>query len=270
MTSATSFFNMVRRVDPYPHASIDKGMTVMGLRRTNMFDRRPECALVTWTPWRGSLAEKLGKGHAAGGGSWLVMENGYVTPVDGRKVYTVGREGYNGRGDHGSDNRERFAALGHEIKPWRKTGSHILVVGQMGHRDTTVSMPVKWLESIHTELRHRTDRPILIHPKPGSKDPYTTGDGVRIDRAPIPQLLADCWALVTWSSKAAMLALIHGVPVFVIGPYSIARRMAMHSIDSIESPYYPEDREDFLEHVADSQWSVAELESGEPFRRLLQ
>lgn len=269
---SNEFHSLIRRTEPYPHAIVEQGLLATGRRPTSQFRAGSDCALVTWTPWAGGIADRLGTAHQAAGKEWLVMENGYLPSSNGTPRYAVGRGGFNGRGDHAAQNSGRLKSLGLAMQPWRTRGSHILVVGQMGHRDTDTSMPIGWLEMTAMALRVNTSRPLVVRPKAGPVFGKTVTSRTTVSGAPLAHLLENCWAVVTWSSKAAVLALLYGVPVFVMGPYCIAKPLAESNFSDIEAPKMVDDatRLDFLETVADSQWSVEEVAAGDPFRRLLR
>ena len=58
-----------------------------------------------------------------------------------------------------------------------------------------------------------------------------------------------------------------GVPAFV-GPDSLASAIANWDLSQIENPPRP-DRTAWLEQLAHTEWTVEEIKSGLPFRRLV-
>lgn len=134
--------------------------------------------------------------------------------------------------------------FGLEVKPWR-AGNHILV---------TLSAPATywffgvddWPQRIEKEIRKYTDRPIKIRQ--------------REEKRPLAEDLKDAHCLVTYASNSSVDALRAGVPVFTLGP-SIARPMS-GDLSKIETPLYPENREDFFRHMSYCQFTVQEFRSG--------
>ena len=131
-----------------------------------------------------------------------------------------------------------------EVKPWRK-GGHVLV---------TLSAPATywffgvddWPARIEKEIRKYTDRPVKIRQRDAKHS--------------IAEDLKDAHCLVTFASNSAIDALLSGVPVLTLGP-SIARPMGV-GLESIESPFYPENREEFFRHMSYCQFTVKEFRSG--------
>ncbi|WP_162918941.1 hypothetical protein [Taklimakanibacter deserti] len=174
---------------------------------------------------------------------------------------------------------DRLAAeLGLTVKPWRATGEHILLIGQVpGDASLRGLDVVKWLESTVIDLRLITRRPILIRPHPLSppaalrslKRRLKPDKSVRWDMkpgTPLRSSLSAAWATVTYSSSAAIDSLISGVPVIALSPASLAWPVSDHGIsDVLEPTLY--DRKPWLDRLAHSQWSIEEIENGTVWRR---
>ena len=73
--------------------------------------------------------------------------------------------------------------------------------------------------------------------------------------APLAVDLKDCHAVVVHSSNVAVDALLAGVPVFCTVPCA-AYRMGYADLSKIESPLYPDDREQWAWNLADQQWTL--------------
>jgi hypothetical protein len=69
-----------------------------------------------------------------------------------------------------------------------------------------------------------------------------------------------------WSSSAALHSLAAGIPTFIEAPYQIVKSAGASG--SPDEPVMPE-RLPAFERMAFGQWRIEEIESGEPFRRLL-
>lgn len=87
-------------------------------------------------------------------------------------------------------------------------------------------------------------------------------------RRPLYLDLHNAYAVVVFSSNAAIEALCAGVPVFVLAEWATARQMGRGTIDEINRPYYPELRIPFLWRLAERQWSLVEIESGMAWKDL--
>lgn len=186
------------------------------------------------------------------------LDNAYFDPT--REVYfraTKNRLQHTGAGV--SDGK-RFDALKLTIKPWRKSGSHVLVCPQSDPfmRDV-IEYPGTWLKDTLAGLAKLTDRELRVRAWTGNKrEWYRT----------LPADLVDCWALVTYSSASSVTAILGGVPAICTGDDSIAHRGASMAgrLDEIESPPMPEGRREWAGVVADHQWTVDEMKSGLAWR----
>ena len=159
-------------------------------------------------------------------------------------------------GDGESDGR-RFRGLQRPIRPWRTAGRHILVCPNSAAHFALFRLDADaWVAEVTQRLQAMTDRPIVVRWKRDS------------GRRPLWADLVDAWAVVAWSSVAALDALIAGVPVFVLAPHAAAYRMGLSDLSRIESPRYPEDRQRFCGVLADHQWLLSELRSGQAWRML--
>jgi hypothetical protein len=175
--------------------------------------------------------------------------------VFGRFVYyRITRNGFQHDG-RGVSTGERFKRFHRPVQPWITTGRHVLICPQSPiyfelfgiNRDA-------WLEDVTTTLRAHTDRQIVVRTKR--------------ELRPIEADLKHCWAVVTYSSSSALDALIAGVPVFVLADFAAAYRMGSPDLSQIESPVYPPDRQSTMECLADQQWDLREIRTGQAWRAL--
>lgn len=169
--------------------------------------------------------------------------------------YRITRNAYQHDGLGKSSTPERFerATRGATIAPWRKTGSHVLVCPQS---DIYFGLhgidAAEWLETVTATLKQHTDREIRVRWKRS--------------RTPIKPDLEDAWAVVVFSSAAALDALIHGIPIFTMAPFAASVRMGLTDLSQIESPIRPDGRRDFLQVLADNQWTLPEIMRGTAWR----
>lgn len=172
--------------------------------------------------------------------------------------------GYFQRVPH-ADDRFRMSRI--QIKPWRKDGKHILVIGMSAKGALAEGFyPEQWERKTVAQLLGMTDRPIIYRPKPnwpGSKP--IPGAGFQRE-LPIESALRDAWCVVTHHSNVAVEAILAGVPA--ICPYGVASIMAGHSLDQIHNPPMPDGREQWAADLAYTQFSLAEIQSGAAWRHL--
>lgn len=151
----------------------------------------------------------------------------------------------------------RFMAFKRPVQPWRKAGSYVLVCPNSGVYFGLHGLNVEdWLIDVRTQLAKHTDREVRIRWK--------------VTAEPIATDLARAWAVVVFSSAAAIDALIAGVPCFTLAPFAATVRMGSSDLSQIETPVYPDDREPFLWNIANNQWTIREICSGVAWRALVQ
>lgn len=160
-------------------------------------------------------------------------------------------------------------------KPWRENGSHILLAG-MGDKGAWAEgyRPEEWERWAIAELRKYTDRPIVYRPKPSWKTAKPIAGTLYSPRdRDVQQDLADCWAVVTHHSNVAVDAIVAGVPAFCWA--GVAEPLSLQDLSQIERPYCPgrgageeNDRAQWMADIAYTQWSIAEMRQGLPWRHL--
>jgi hypothetical protein len=133
-----------------------------------------------------------------------------------------------------------------------------------------------WLIGIAEQLRAHTSRPLIIRPHPRQRIANIPGCWIQSPQ-PIPgtydgfdydRCLQDAWAVVNWNSGTGPQAILNGVPAFV-GGSSLAAPVGNLDLANIENPARP-DRTQWLEQLAHSEWTLAEIETGDPLSRLLK
>lgn len=186
---------------------------------------------------------------------WFYSDNAYYDDFRGR-MYRVARNRLQHSGEGFSDGT-RFKRLGLTFKPWRQTGTHILLTPQSRHfMQVAAEYPGDWTTDTEAALRKVTTRPIVV--REWSRDKVALARG-------LPSQLVDCWALVTYSSGSAITALLAGIPVVCTAASCVTSPMS-GTIDGIEAPYMPKDRERWGAVVADQQWTLDEFRNGTTWR----
>lgn len=119
-----------------------------------------------------------------------------------------------------------------------------------------------WLEDTIAKLRLYTDREIIVRNKQ-SRSVRQSTDTMEM------ALERDVHCLVTFSSIAAVEAILCGKPAITLGP-SIANTITSRDLKDIEKPYIPslDEVEEWLAHVAYCQFTEAEMRDGTAWRIL--
>lgn len=249
----------------YRSDAFANGLGRIGYRvytRTPQSDEiEPDSVLITWN--RSAFSDPPARMIENLGGKVIVSENGYLgKDENGRQLYAMALGHHNGAGTWREGGPERWAALDIALKPWRESGKHILILGQRGIGHSSVAMPKGWDRLLTRSLPRRTKRPVRFRPHPGK-------DGVHGQPAvPLKNDLKDCHAVVTWNSGAGLRAIVAGVPVFYGFPKWIGATAGRPLDHDLEDPFLG-DRLPMLRRLAWSQFTLAEITTGEPFRRLL-
>lgn len=250
------------RLDPhYRRAAFVDGLTRAGYGIVERASPKHGDVLVIWNRYGGEadLWER-------DGGRVIVAENGYIGVDDnGIQHYALALGGHNGSGTWQSGGNERFENLGIEVKPWRSAGEHIVIRGQRGIGSAGMASPPQWHVNASRDLLRLSARRQVIQTHPGKPacDPFVAAE--------IINALAGAWAMCIWSSAAGVRALVEGVPVFYAAPHWICAGAAVRGVGNVEKPQRDDAaRYDALTRMAWAQWSIAEIATGEPFKRLLE
>lgn len=159
-----------------------------------------------------------------------------------------------------SSDGQRFNRLGIQIKPWRKDGKHIVVVMQSASFLKFVGGYDR-MHSLVAELKKITDRPIIV--SEWNRDKASAGTSL------LP-LLKNAWCLVTWSSAAAITAILEGIPAISLGQ-SAASTMGkdITRINRlIDDPYESNYHYEWACWLANNQWTISEMRDGTAWRML--
>jgi hypothetical protein len=214
------------------------------------------------------------------GRNWFYADNGYFLPGKTEQNYfriTKNALQHDGSGRATTDGKWRATRLGITLKPWRKSGGHI-VVCPPGHLfGATFGFSADaWIEKTVETLKQHTDREIRFRMKTSWNDAKpvdiirrSTGKPKTSVTTPLSEEIRDAWALVTHSSNAAVEAVVAGIPVFCTEPCG-ASAMGLSDLSKIESPRTDGDRENWVGVIAANQWMLAEMRNGKAWRDLNQ
>lgn len=253
----------VCRIRELPHYRSDAfrcGLEAAGYSlATNATPSSKEDLLCVWN--RYSQYEAEADRWEANGGTVIVAENGYIGLDDqGRQYYAISVHGHNGSGWFPLGDEDRFAKLGIDLKPWRAEGEHIVIRGQRGIGTKQMASPPNWHHHTAKELAKQTDRPIKVIEHPGNKQASE----------PIAEYLENAYSCVVWASSVGVKALAMGIPVQYAAPKWIASLGATRAGNPDILMKNDVAREGAMRRVAYGQWSVAEIEQGIPFKRILE
>jgi hypothetical protein len=208
---------------------------------------RPGPVAIWGSPARWGLIEKA----IQQGRELFYMDHAYF----GRRTYyriTRNAFQHDGTGDAGP---ERFDVHNRPVQPWREDGRHILICPNSPTYHRLFGVDVhEWVTEITRTIAGVSQRPVRVRWKG--------------QETPIDADLQDCWAVVTFSSAAALDALIAGVPVFVLAPFAAAYRFGLPDVAQIESPIYPDGRARLMWNLAANQWTLDEIRAGAAWRAL--
>lgn len=151
-------------------------------------------------------------------------------------------------------NFQRLKSSGIEIQPWKKTGKNVLLVVQSDEYMRLVAKQQSeiWTTSVMKLIRKNTDRSLVIMP--------WVRDKIRAATI-FAEALNDAWAVVVHSSSAGCEALRRGIPVFALEGCA-ASPLALNDLRLLESPFYPENREDWAAGLVNCQWTLEEFKEG--------
>lgn len=240
--------NLLRNGPHYRKEAFAAGLKAAGYTLTDSLPRPQACdALLIWNRY-GAHAE-FARMFEAAGAKIFVAEN---SPLPVQDAYSIARDHvamtggliYTGLGD-------RFAKLGINLLPWRSWngGPVIMAQRQIGH--PTVASPANWAETVRAKIGGR------IRQHPG------TGPAV-----PLEEHLADASCVVTWSSAAAIRALILGVPVWHAHPAFVGAPASRMLTQWRIVPHRMDDaaRLQVMQRLAWAVWTLDEITAGEPFK----
>jgi hypothetical protein len=204
--------------------------------------------------------------------------------------YEVGWQGLKNYAQYLNDNSpgDRWQELGSELKPWRQSGEHILLVGQTFKGLSSQHVNIgDWYRDVIREIRQHTARKILFrhHPRIVKRRPNEPEGRVTEDRELILKAigkvknftwssgwtmkedLENAWAAVVFSSNAGVQSVVAGIPTFALDAGCMAWPVADHDLRRIETPSKPS-REQWAKNIAYAQWNASELISGASWRHL--
>lgn len=206
--------------------------------------------------------QNIMKGYRGSKKPVVYLDLGYWKRETYYKVSVNGRHPtlYFQRVKHDSIRRQLF---GVEPKPYRASGEYILIAG-MGAKAAWAEglEPVESFEKhVAFSLRRYTNRPIVYRPKPSWAAAKPIEGLIYNDpRTKLGDVLLKAHAVVSHHSNVCVDALVEGIPVFAWE--GVASVMGLQDVGRIETPWLPDNREQWLNDVAYCQWSLEEMRNG--------
>jgi len=162
---------------------------------------------------------------------------------------------------------DRFERLKLNIRPWQRNGEHILLAGMSGKAAWSWKLEAESYEREAVRiLKKYTKRCIIYRPKPSWPDARPIKHANMIRGTALEQALENAHCVVAHHSNVACEALLAGVPVFC--KYGAASLFNSGELSQVETPLYPDGREQWAANLAYSQWNLHEMASGECWRHL--
>ena len=209
---------------------------------------------------------------------WWYVDNGYLTQQitrypepkihDYDKTYFRIVKGglHTQKGKTGSVERlSKLEQQGIDVKfkGWTDNTDHILLCPS----SPTVTQFVngisqdEWVESVKSELRQHTDRPIKFRNKPRPGNQWWNTD--------IKDDLKEAHCLITNMSLAAVDAVINQVPVLTHAQ-NVAFDISINNLPNINKPFKPSKEiiDPWLNMLSHNQFTIPEIEDGTAYRIL--
>lgn len=222
---------------------------------------------ITWNRYGGADAQA--RAVEAAGGTVIVVENGYLgRDAAGQKLYAMQRSMLHGFGPFHVGEEDRLEALGVRFLPWRTGGTEVVVLAQRGIGVDPVRSTPDDAQRVASAIRQATGLPVRIRTHPGDREP----------EIPLADDLARAAFAVCHTSAAGLHALVMGVPVVTTAERWLGRPAASYVPAGDLAAWRDAParlvrdgglRALTFHRVAWAQWTVDEIKTGEPIRRVL-
>jgi hypothetical protein len=188
-------------------------------------------------------------------------------------VNSIDSTGYFGPTNN-SDSRKNKLKLFE--KPWKRS-QNIIIACQNSNSHLWNTMPSQelWIDHTVNQIKRFTDRPIIVRTHPRFPVNVKRADVIvqnpqkvsnTYDSYDFENSLKSAWALINHNSNPGIISAINGTPVFV-NSSSLAFSVGNISFSQINNPQMP-DRTQWLNDIAYTEWTLDEIESGEPLERI--
>lgn len=259
-------FLMIRHEPHYRRESFEAGLRSIGFEihgapRGGQIG--PGDVLVIWNRYGHYHAIALMAEQA--GARVIVAENGPLgRDWRGEHWYTVVAGHPAGGGWWPPGGPERWDSLGVELCEWRKPGREVIILAQRGIGPPGIRQPDNWHREAAARFQLERLGPVRIREHPGERV-----------AVPLEHDLADALCVVTWSSAAAIKALLWGIPVLYGYEKWVMRNAAtsLHDLLQLGEPTAIEslkrERLRAFRALAWTMWRTHEIAAGLPLAELL-
>ena len=257
--------SLIRDAPWYRREAFENGLKAAGHTVTRSQPTRPDAStlLLIWNRY-GAIHDLASRVEAAGG-TVMVAENGYIGRGGTSPKFDVHPNGPKPEhyyalslGYHNDATRiraggcTRLIELDLDLKPERQGGDYDLICPNRSFGPPERMMHPDWAKRTAAAL---SSRPTRIRSHPGNNAPTRT----------LAEDLRYAASVYIWSSSCGVHALVDGVPVVCAAPFWICAWL--HPRDHLT---YDEMRWHLLIRMSWAQWTLREIESGEPFHHLLK
>jgi hypothetical protein len=247
-------------------AALAKGIRKIGLSFAIQADKygAPKTKNVACWGWR------IGKRMMDAGYNVLVMERGYIG--DRFKYTSLGWNGLNGHAffpSYEDDGGKRFADHGGVIKPWKTGGDYVLILGQVpGDMSLQGRDMLPYYMEAAAKIKKIHGIPVYFRPHPEAirKGFKQEVPGAMLSTGTLDEALSGAVFTVCFNSNSSVDSVLAGIPCVVGDKGTMAWDMCGHEIGEIVRG----EREKWAHQLAFTQWTLGEIESGLPLKKLFK
>lgn len=174
--------------------------------------------------------------------------------------------------DRPSDRYEMFKSQ--ELMDWKKNSQGHILICPPSFYIQVFNNQFNWLNNTISILKKFTKKKILIREKKDTEQLFKMA-GIKYQKfseeystESLEKDITNSFCIVTYNSMVAIEALIRGIPVFTNSKFSVAYNMSNNNFEEIEYPFFPNNRQEFLNHLAYSQFTIEEMQSGKAYEIL--
>lgn len=186
--------------------------------------------------------------------SWYYFDHAYIAGNKhgktflGEPIYRLTKNWYHQRDLQSVIDQKRIKRYKgkYQIKPWKKHGKYILVCPPTPNMEHQFDKK-DWLNTTLQTLQKYSDRPILIRDKYSEKS--------------LSDDLKNAYAMVSCTTAVCIDAILAGVPSFC-DDIAVGRPVSLTDFSKIETPYYPDDRQEWIYTLLTHQFTMSEIKNG--------